>query len=102
MAFLISDINPYSVMAIASMFIALMSFLASILFNRRTETSHLLERADDRNDQHQRLIDKLEKDLEYCRKRVQDLLEENMILLRKAAGVEAQGSMINDTKPKIP
>ena len=89
-------------MAIASMFIALMGFLASVIFNRRTETSNLLDRAEDRGIEKQRLIEKYEHDLEYCRKRVQDLLEENMILLRKLAGVGDQGSMTNDIKPRNP
>ena len=87
-------------MAVASMFIALMSFLASILFNRRTETSNLLNRSEAKEEHHQQLITKLEHDLEYCRQRVQDLLEENMILLRKIAGVGEQGPMSKDTRPK--
>ncbi len=82
------------------MFIALMSFLGSIFFNRRTETAGLLLRAEGREEYHQELAAKLEKDLDYCRKRVQDLLEENMILLRKVAGVGGQGPMSDDTKPK--
>lgn len=102
MALLVSDINPYSIMAIASMFIALMGFLASILFNRRTETSNLLERSEDREKQQRQLVEKLEHDLEYCRKRVQDLLEENMVLLRKVAGVADQGPMSDDTRPRNP
>ena len=84
------------------MFIALMGFLASIVFNRRTETSHLLDRAEDRGIEKQHLIEKLEKDLEYCRQRVQDLLEENMILLRKIAGVGEQAPMSDDTRPRNP
>jgi uncharacterized protein YlxW (UPF0749 family) len=87
-------------MAIASLAIALLSFVASLVFNRRTETSGLLSRAEEREANKQHMIEKLEKDLEYCRKRVQDLLEENMILLRKIAGVAEQGPMVNDTRPK--
>lgn len=83
------------------MFIALMSFLASILFNRRSETSNLLDRSEDREELLQKNVERLEKEIEYCRKRVQDLLEENMILLRKVAGVPNQGEMIKDIHPKL-
>lgn len=80
------------------MFIALMGFLVSILFNRKTDAHGLLRHAEDKVDHQLRLIEKLEKDLTYCRGRVQDLLDENMILLRKVAGIKDQKLMSDDIK----
>ena len=86
----IAEVNPYTLMSIASMFIALMAFLASILFNRRTETKDLLNLSEDRNTNLQHLVEKLEDDLKFCRARVLELVEENTVLLRKIAGIDTK------------
>jgi hypothetical protein len=93
MAAPLADLNPYSVISIASIAIALLTFVSSLIFNRRDEGHSYLERSEERTRDLQRQIEKLEKDLLYCRNRVDDLLKENLILLRKMANLNGEDKL---------
>lgn len=86
------QVNPYTALPVAAMVISLMTFVATQLTSRRREGKDYLGRVEDRNE-------KLEKDLEDCKRRNAELLEENILLLRRIANIRLHRKEGEDSYP---
>lgn len=75
-----TGINPYTALPIAAFGISLLTFIATQLTARRREGTDYLGRVEDRNE-------RLEKDLEESKRRNLELVDENILLLRRLANI---------------
>lgn len=70
--------NPYSLLSLASLLVALLAFIATQLTTRRTHDKDYVTNLRDRNED-------LAAQLEDCRRHKAQLLDENIELLRRIA-----------------
>ena len=77
--------NPYSWISIASVLIALVALIATQLTNRRTEGRSFVEQLENRIVDLRAEVKELGTSLANCKRHCQELMEENLALLRKVA-----------------